>query len=249
VPRICWDNREHHFWDGFSGGFLPRNTIVNDVNVVNSVDERSVCISFFYIANFIKVTQSWRFEEPEEEGVLSWDTTYRFENRNSFAVKDYAAFFACYHQAGTNYYWHTDETLSKCADSFSAAASEKRQLRARRLMASYAEIVKGWGIKNPTRAQVLYAKPVLASREREWFNNGQHVILVEPEKCLSVVSAMNQARDYMLCPEQDELGPQETFTARVRHIVGKTSGIDDLKRRWDLFVNSLAESRATRDAP
>ena len=30
VPRILWDNREHHFWDGFEGSFEPRNSLVNE---------------------------------------------------------------------------------------------------------------------------------------------------------------------------------------------------------------------------
>jgi hypothetical protein len=33
VPRICWDNREHQFWDGFEGAFEPRNVVVNSPSV------------------------------------------------------------------------------------------------------------------------------------------------------------------------------------------------------------------------
>lgn len=47
VPRICWDNREHHFWEGYTGGFQPRNTIVNDIEVKQTADERWVTISFY----------------------------------------------------------------------------------------------------------------------------------------------------------------------------------------------------------
>lgn len=243
VPRICWDNREHHFWNGYSGGFEPRNTIINDIKVNQTTDERSVSISFYYIANFVKVTESWFFEEPGDDGFISWDTLYKFENLNKFTLKKYMAFFACYHQTGRNYYWDNKDELSECADSFKAFSDEERKQRNLEITASYSDIVKGWGIKNPTQASVLYGQPVLMSEKREWYGNGQHVFFVEPEKCLSIVSAMKQARDYMLSPANRDLEPQESFSARVRHIITDISGMEDLKQRWDAFIKDIADNQ------
>lgn len=243
VPRICWDNREHHFWDNFNGGFLPRNTIVNDIRVNQSKDDSLVNISFFYIVNFVKITESWFFQETEYDNFAMWDTIFTFENLNSFTLKNYMSFFACYHQSGKNYYWDKQDKISECADSFRAFSNEEKEQRNQEITAEYREQVKGWGIKNPTRASVLYGKPVLMSGRKEWFRNGQHVIFVETDKCLSIVSAMNQARDYMLAPRQKDLRPRELFSARVRHIIANIENMEDLKRRWEIFMEDVVANQ------
>lgn len=189
------------------------------------------------------MTESWVFEEPGDGSLVSWDTLYRFENLNSFTLKNYMAFFACYHQPGKNYYWDSKDELSECTDVFRAFSSDDEKQRDQEIVTPFRDIVKGWGIQDPTRASVLYGMPVMISEKREWFGNGRHVFFVEPEKCLSIVSAMNQARDYMLSPEKGDLEPQESFSARARHVIGDITGMDDLKRRWGVFINDIADSR------
>ncbi|MEN8230908.1 MAG: hypothetical protein ABFS38_22320, partial [Bacteroidota bacterium] len=208
VPRILWDNREHHFWQGFNGGFRPRNTTVNDIRVHQSDDKRSVSVSCYYIVDFVKTTITWVFQEPEEEGVMAqWDTYFEFENLNKFTLVDYMSFFACYHKAGQNWFWDTNNELAECADSFKGYPSEKVKNREEVILIPFTEMVKSWkgAVENPTRASVLYGKPVLISDRCDWFNGGRHVIFVEPEKCVSIVNAMTQARDYMLAPPQKDL--------------------------------------------
>lgn len=246
VPRICWDNREHHFWEGYSGGFEPRNTIVNDIRVHQSEDNQSAGISFYYIANFVKVTEAWFFKEPDDNSLVSWDTVFTFENLRTAPLGKYMALFACYHQPGRNYYWNANNEVSACADSFRAHADEQNQQIEREITAKYREQVKTWTaeIKNPASTSVLYGKPMLMSQRREWFKNGQHLFFIEPEKCLSIVSAMGQARDYMLAPANKDLGPQESFSARVRHIIADIRGMDDLKQRWGVFIKDIVENRS-----
>jgi len=239
VPRICWDNREHHFWQGFNGGFRPRNAVVADIRVGLSGNGSTADISFSYVADFVRTTQSWRFREPKHsEAFLTWDTSFRFENLNPVTLPDYMAFFACYHPPGENYYADRDGHLAGCADAFFGYADADRQRRDEGVCAEFRELTRGWtaGIENPTRASAIYGKPVLMSGQEVWFGGGRHLILVEPDVCLAIVSAMRQARDYMLAPPQRHLRAGESFTARVRHLIGGTGGPEDVQRQWDAFL-------------
>src|ERR1700738_518025 len=58
VPRILWDNREHHFWDGFEGSFEPRNVVANEPKV-EAAGPDMIRASYYYIANHVKTTFRW----------------------------------------------------------------------------------------------------------------------------------------------------------------------------------------------
>jgi len=241
VPRVCWDNREHHFWRGFNGGFRPRNTIVNDITIKQSEDKNLVSVSYFHVVDFVKTTMTWIFKEPENGALAQWDTNFTFENLNKFDLVDYMALFACYHKPGRNYFWDAKNELSECADSFRAYPTDKKKSREEEIVAPFREQVKGWTgpCQNPTKASVLYGRPILTSDKYEWFNNGRHVLFIEPEKCLTIVSAMTQARDYMLAPAQKDLSSQGSFTARVRHIIANINDTEDLNSHWNTFIQDI----------
>ena len=75
VPRICWDNREHHFWHGFEGSFEPRNVVVNFPTVTVSPDRTSVHVSYYFITNHVKTTVTWKFCDPALSNHKAiWDT-------------------------------------------------------------------------------------------------------------------------------------------------------------------------------
>jgi len=243
VPRICWDNREHHFWRGFSGSFTPRNTVVNDIAVRQSADEEQVTISCYYIADFVKTTMTWSFSEPQCGALAQWDTALSFENLSEVELVDYMAFFACYHQAGQNYHCGADGELSPCADSFQAYPGDEERQRVQTVTAAFQESVKGWTgpCENPTRASAFFHRPILSSASCEWFADGRHLFLVEPGSCASIVSAMTQARDYMLAPPQRDLPPGGSFTARVRHVIAEADRAEDLNPHWDAFDRMLQE--------
>ena len=240
VPRICWDNREHHFWKGFSGGFEPRNTIINDPQVFMNGD--CAVASCYYIANFVKTSIKWVFRDPREHGCLAlWDTFFTIENVSRDTLEDYMTFFASYHQPGKNYFWSVNNEITECADSFRGFSEfdfEEKRSRDNEIKKKFMEIVKGWhGIKNATSENAVYMNPVLLSEKKDWYGNGRHVIFVEPDKCLNVVSAANQARDYTLAPPEKNLAPGESFNARVRHVIAKLETIPELERLWSDFIN------------
>lgn len=241
VPRVCWDNREHHFWQGFNGGFRPRNTVVNDIKIVPGDDGASVYISFYYIADFVKTTIVWLFADPGNDCVALWNTVFSFENVGAAPLQSYMAFFACYHHPGQNYYWDRHGEIAKCTDGFSAYADEDKMLRDDQITSAFREQVKGWtaGIDNPSRSSVIYGNPVLLSEPRPWFDHGRHVLMVEPAKCLRITSGMRQARDYMLAPVEKDLEPGGIFTARVRHVIARIASLNDLKAQWDRFLLEL----------
>lgn len=251
VPRICWDNREHHFWQGFSGGFEPRNTIVNDPGVFMEGDY--AVASFYYIANFVKTSVRWVFSEPSEHGCLAfWDTFFTIENLSRNTLENYMTFFASYHQSGKNYYWSLENGILECAELFCGYSEfdfEKKKSRDEEIKKDYREIVKGWsgGIENPSKENAVYRNPVLLSGPKNWYARGHHIIFVEPAKCLSIVSAANQARDYTLVPPGGDLQPGEAFTARVRHIIAKIETLADLEKHWDNFEHDIAEQRGCNE--
>lgn len=236
VPRICWDNREHHFWRGFCGGFEPRNTIVNNVEIFLSEDKSSVVVSFYYIVNFVKTTVKWVFKEPAGDNSAEWDAFFTFENFHNYTLKDYMALFACYHKPGKNYYWDDQNSISECCDLFRAHENETKIYVEFECTRDFREKIKGWhGIKDAVSKSVIYGKPVLLSGRQEWFDKGRHIILIEPEKCMSIVSAANQARDYMLAPPTADLAPKQSFSAGVRHIIAKIETMDELRNEWERF--------------
>ncbi len=248
VPRICWDNREHHFWQGFNGAFRPRNTAVNAIQVESSADDSQVRVSCYYISDYVKTTISWLFREPEEDCAIAWDTFFSVENLSDQPMKQYMTFFACYHQPGTNYYWDRHDQIAECTDSFNGSPDEDKQQRASEMTDAFSKQVKesGWtaGIENPTTSTAIYGKPVLLSEPREWYGGKQHILMVEPEKCLLTASAMRQARDYMLAPVETDLNPRSVFTARVRHVIARIDGMNDLRPHWERFVADCGSGRS-----
>jgi hypothetical protein len=246
VPRICWDNREHHFWKGFSGGFEPRNTIINDPQVF--MDEDCALVSCYYIANFVRTSVKWVFSEPAEHGCLAfWDTFFTIENLSRNTLEDYMTFFASYHQPGRNYFWSANNEIAECADTFRGFSKfdfEGKRSRDDEIQKAFREMVKGWhGIKNTTEEDAPYMNPALLSGEKDWYGGGRHVIFIEPEKCQNVVSAANQARDYTLAPPGRNLAPGESFTARVRHLIVKFETVPELERLWNDFENDCNRNK------
>ena len=245
-PRICWDNREHHFWKGFNGAFRPRNAIVNEIQMKQ--EKSAIALSFYYIVDFIRTTVSWTFHNRSSRDFICWDTTFTFENLNKFALEEYMALFACYHEPGTNYFWDANDRISECAEHFVAYPDEDKARAETMNMLAFADMLsrdsKTQGKNSPNtipQAQkaLLYGNPVLLSGKKDWYGNGQHIVMVEPGKCISINSARNQARDWMLSPGQKLFQPQASFSARVRHIIGDVGGIEDLKLRWADFMEHL----------
>src|SRR4051812_34608630 len=75
VPRILWDNREHHFWDGFEGSFEPRNVVANEPKV-EALGDNLIRASYYYIANHVKTTFHWEFSPPARPRYrANWTTT------------------------------------------------------------------------------------------------------------------------------------------------------------------------------
>lgn len=235
TPRICWDNREHHFWEGFSGGFEPRNTIVND-STLNELGDGSVEISFYYIVNYIKTKIKWRFSDAPGGVSILWDTMIETENQTGQKINDYMSFFACYHHPGINYYYDGSGEIRKCTDEFYACGNPENRERYRAITKQFMATVKGWhGVENPTESSPIYKKPILLSEPLPCYGGARHIVMVEEEKCIAIVSAMNQARDYMLGPPGRDFAPDESFSARARHLIARVDSANDLESLWSDF--------------
>jgi hypothetical protein len=238
VPRIVWDNREHQFWDGFEGAYETRNVVVNEPSVGVARDKSAVHASCYYIANFVKTNISWRFANPlYPEYSCMWDTTFTIENLTGKVLKNYLQFFACYHQAGTNYYWDSSNKIKPCANGGFNACPDSETIKM--LEASpYSTHTNRYKRDQPV-AFVQFAKPVLISEKQPWFGGLRHVILVEPKACAAIVTWEQQARDHILRPPTGDFQVGANFSARVRHVVAAVDSVSDLETIWDHFEQSL----------
>jgi hypothetical protein len=239
TPRICWDNREHHFWDGFQGAFEPRNVVVNAPTAEMTDDKRVATVGYYYIANLVKTSVEWRIQESDDAEIpLLWDTRISIENLSNRILRNYVHFFACYHAAATNHYWGTEGAITPCSSGgFHAVADSEQQAR---LQASpyhaHCERYRGEEEIHFSR----YHRPVLMSACRPWFNGARHLILVQPETCAALVTWMNQARDYMIRPRNYDLGVGEMFTSRIRHLIARVENEHDLRDLWTGFEEYLS---------
>jgi hypothetical protein len=233
VPRILWDNREHHFWDGFDGAFEPRNAVVNEPKIEQSGDGL-VRASCYYIANHVKTTMTWEFTPPAQPSWrANWTTIIEVENRTGRVLPNYIQFFACYHKAAENYYWDASGRILPCSDGgFTATRDEKFTSM---LRASPYTVHMNRYRENHSLEFRTYRRPVLLSGKEAYFGGLRHVTMSEPATCGGIVTWNRQARDYQVVPPDFELKPGARFRARVRHVIAPAENPDDLERLWHDF--------------
>jgi hypothetical protein len=233
VPRILWDNREHHFWEGFEGSFEPRNVVVNAPRV-EQVGDALIRASYYYIANHVKTTMTWEFTPPARPSYrANWTTAIEVENRTNGILRNYIQFFACYHKAATNYYWDASNRILPCADGgFTVSRDEKfnAMLRA----SPYTTHMNRYRENHPIDFQT-YRRPVLLSAKEDSFGGLRHVTMSEPATCGGIATWNQQARDYQITPPDFDLKPGAHFRARIRHVIAPAENIDDLEALWRDF--------------
>jgi len=238
VPRICWDNREHQFWDGFQGSFETRNVVVNEPRLAIGCDGRCAAVSLYYVANHVRTAMLWEMRDGAPPGGrLAWDTTITVQNLTGATLKNYGQFFACYHLRNTNYYWDASGEIAQCPpDCFTATATpqDAQRLKAREYHEHALRYLDGAACEYRQ-----YARPVLLSRRQPWFGGGRHAIFVEPGVCAALMTWMSQARDYYIRPPGYDLAPGQSFRARVRHLIAPLESVEELEGHWLDFEQSL----------
>lgn len=233
VPRILWDNREHHFWDGFDGAFEPRNVVVNEPRIEQQGDAL-VRASYYYIANHVKTTITWEFSPPAKANCrANWTTTIQVENRRTDVLRNYVQFFACYHKAATNYYWDASNRILPCTDGgFTATRDEDFSAM---LRSSPYTVHMNRYRENHSIAFRTYRHPVLLSEKEPSFGGLRHITLSQPDTCGGIVTWNQQARDYQITPPDRTLRPGATFKARIRHLIAPAESVEDLESHWRDF--------------
>lgn len=235
VPRICWDNREHQFWDGFQGSFETRNVVICSPTIGAKNNGANIEAGCYYIANLVKTSIAWNFYDSQSG--ITWDTEITIENLSGEVLRNYGQLFACYHRKCTNYYWDSDGNIRECSpESFNATGSisETERLKS---TPYHDHLMRG--LRKRDCQYVQYSQPVLMSEKQLWYNNGRHILFVEPDKCAAMVTWMNQARDYYLSPPGYDLKPKEPFKTRVRHMITTCNSVDELKSLWEQFEECL----------
>ena len=237
VPRILWDNREHHFWDGFEGSFEPRNVVVNEPKV-EQVRDSVIRASYYYIANHVKTTITWEFTPPSRANCrANWTTIIEVENRTTQVLRNYIQFFACYHKAATNYYWDASNRIQPCTDGGFTATRDERFNEM--LRSSAYTVHMNRYRENHSIAFRTYRHPVLLSQKEPSFGGLRHITLSEPATCGGIVTWNQQARDYQITPPDLELKPAASFRARIRHLIATADSVDDLEAHWRDFESHI----------
>jgi hypothetical protein len=238
IPRICWDSREHQLWNGFPsgfGGFHLRNAVVQAPKADQSTDG-SVKASCYFVANDVKTSMTWHFGNAKASDACRarWDTTVTIENYRSETLQDYLQCFACYHPVGTNYYWDESDRILPCSKQVFVAVRGSQESRT--LMNSTWKALFPYYNKADTELLwATYQQPVLLSEKDEWFGGMRHVLMVEPDSCSNMLSALGQARDYWIRPPNRHLRPGESFTTRVRHLIARVESPGELRSLWREF--------------
>ena len=248
VSRICWDSREHQLWDGFSGAFELRNTVIHNPTVARRADG-SVGISAYFVANDVRTDLHWHFPSRGISQTLpvKWDTRIVVTSHRSDVLPGYLQLFACYHPPDTNYYWDVSNQIRPCGKAvFLATRSPEETTKFRRSQWNY---LLHYFEENPELTSANYRKPVLLSGKQRWFGGLRHVLLVEPGSCANLHSSHDQARDYWIRPPEDDLAPGGSFVTRVRHLITEVDDGSDLERLWADFENEVLNETAqsTRD--
>jgi len=235
VPRILWDNREHHFWEGFEGGFEPRNVVVNAPTVELTNSKTAVKASFYYIANYVKTTVQWLFKDSSGKPV--WDTAITVENLTGRTLRNYLHFFACYHPSAPNYFWSSTGEIAPCAPrAFIGVANSEQEKRLR--ASPYTQL--GDRYRGDCEMEYYrYHQPMLVSQPQTWYAGYRHVLMVEPDKCAAIVTWNNQARDYMIRPPNYDLQPGESFITTIRHAI---TDFQDPQALWADFTRTISKS-------
>ena len=233
-PRIVWDNREHHWWDGFEGCFEPRNTVVNSPAVRRVQADGSVEASFYFIANHVQTTVAWKIHDPQDSPHRAkWDTRITVENPRPLVLNNYLQLFACYHKPGSNYYWDVGNRIERCGAGGFYATCDQETLD--RIWSTPVKRTLDRYRGNAEFVCAQYARPMLLSERCDWFGGGRHVLMVDPAACAALVTWLGQARDHMVGPAGGRLAPGESFTARIRHLVTTVDDVRDVQRLWDKF--------------
>lgn len=238
IPRICWDNREHHFWEGFEGTYEPRNVVVNAPEIETDESGSLVRASYYFVANHVKTGVAWEFLDPKLSPYkFAWNTAITVENLTHETLKSYFQFFACYHQRGTNYYWDSSNEIKPCSNGGFNATRDAETARILRASPYHSHMERYRADREIL--YVRYANPILISEKREWFGGLRHLILVDPKRCASIVTWFEQARDYTISPPDFDFKPGEKFTAQIRHIITSVESVNDLKKLWAHFEKGV----------
>ena len=234
VPCICWDNREHQYWDGNEGSYEPRNVIANAPRA--GVDDDGSCwASYYYVSQFVKTTVHWRFHPRQRH----WDTTITVENLRQQALDNYLQLFACYHRASPNAFWQSADQLQPC-DGFGSVGTATAEEADRLRQSPFCAHLRRYAGENPVPFHRYY-HPVLLSSPQAWYGDGRHVLLVEPRTCAAIVTWGSQARDYLIRPPSYRLDAGERFTTRIRHHIIPISAATALQPLWDAFEAEVAD--------
>jgi hypothetical protein len=243
IRRICWDSREHQLWTGFPGGFggFHLRNVVVQAPKVDQLADGSVEVSCYFVANDVKTSLTWHFENVKASDACRgrWDTKVRIENYRSETLRDYLQLFACYHPPGTNYYWDESDRIMPCSKEVFVAVRDSEESTSL-MNGTWKTLFPYYNKANTDLVLATYSRPVLVSGKDEWFGGMRHVLMVQPDSCSNMLSALGQARDYWIRPPNRHLAPGESFTTHVRHLIARVESPAELRSFWSEFESAIS---------
>jgi hypothetical protein len=201
-----WDNREHQYWLGYDGSFLPRHQPVDD----HGSSQTGGWLS--YSCDGVETRHSWAF--GRWHGSPRIDVTIDVRNHTEATLGAYAQLVACYHpESPVAQYVDERHELANAPD-FSLI--RLNHVSERRLDAVPE------GLRSGSVSQLQTEVPYLVSAPL-WAGVWRHVIILRDPNALGFVTWTSptfpfRALDYLIGPSSGALPPARGFRTRVTHL-------------------------------
>jgi hypothetical protein len=236
----AWDYREWQWWKGhpWGDGCRPRFHAI----VTLEAEPRGPTIQ--YEIDGFSCRQQFIMPDSIDPAAPYWDCVISVRNDTGQEVEEYGQFFACYtemNQRRSHWFWDRDGTLDRWENRGVVHVDGY-------VVHPKAYFLTGGAIPHCPRGdgKVIgtWHHPVLVSNASPagW----RSVILLDPDHTAAITQgADGDAMDYILFPgaESPTFAAGQSFTARVRHHLVRSSELpssERLEKLWVNFENALA---------
>jgi hypothetical protein len=232
-----WDNREHQYWRGNDGSFLPRHSDVFDqvVEQTEGPEGKGLRIGLSYLCQDGLTRQDWAFAAAVDDPPLI-DCGLSIENTGSHARDGYSQFFASYHPGSDGALYLDRADVLREAPEYSLLEVSGAESLA-------SDIDADW-IRTPAMERIEGVAPILLS-SAYWNRRWRHLMMFSPEVwALAAWRSRGslfdfRALDYLVGPPGGNLPAGSGFTAQIRHlIVASDVTARAIRRHLDTWLES-----------
>ena len=225
-----WDNREHQYWVGHDGSFLPRHAPVKDHDVRPQTAEAWLS----YESEGVVSRQTWSVRS--DGGVPAIDTAIEVVSHRAETLQGYCQLIANYHpESGAASFISSEGEVRAAPDYAVLLNGEDGGARLGAIDAAW--------LRDPAVERGMLALPVVISG-RLW-GGWHHVLLADPRAVWGFVTWKSEtfpfrAIDYLIGPPGLSLQTGERIRAAIRHaFLPSPPSADCLRALWRSFIEEL----------